>query len=157
MMGAEIEAAHGCLDALAVPQTRFIGDVEHRLTLAARIQDLFERQQRPSLLGGIGSPERRDRVMPTVRDVIDVTAARFRVSPSQIFKPGRERIWVLPRHIAMYLCRKHLGTSYPNLGKEFGRDHSTVQYACRAIGAEMKEPGHTRRIVEEIERELGIE
>ena len=33
----------------------------------------------------------------------------------------------------MYLCRKHVQASYPQLGKDFGKDHSTVLSACRKI------------------------
>ena len=34
----------------------------------------------------------------------------------------------------MYLCRKHLGLSFPELGRAFGgRDHSTALYSCKKV------------------------
>ena len=41
---------------------------------------------------------------------------------------------VLARQIAMYVCRRNLGLSYPELGRAFGgRDHSTVIHAVKKI------------------------
>ena len=37
------------------------------------------------------------------------------------------------RHVAMYLAVRLLGCSYPEVGRAFGRDHTTVMYACKKI------------------------
>jgi chromosomal replication initiator protein len=37
------------------------------------------------------------------------------------------------RHIAMYVARKATDVSYPELGRAFGRDHTTVIYAVRSV------------------------
>ena len=40
----------------------------------------------------------------------------------------------LPRHVAMYLCRRHTDAPLGVIGKELGgRDHSTVVHALGAI------------------------
>lgn len=53
----------------------------------------------------------------------------------------REARLVLPRHIAMYLSKELLGTSFPAVAKEFGgKDHVTVMNACKRIAKKLKDP-----------------
>ncbi|HET7319040.1 MAG TPA: helix-turn-helix domain-containing protein, partial [Nitrospirota bacterium] len=41
---------------------------------------------------------------------------------------------VLPRQVAMYLCRNLANSSLPEIGNFFGgKDHSTVIHACKVI------------------------
>ena len=42
------------------------------------------------------------------------------------------------RQMAMYLIRKLTNLSLPDIGKEFGRDHSTVLYAIRKVEVALK-------------------
>ena len=42
------------------------------------------------------------------------------------------------RQVAMYLIRKLTNLSLPDIGKEFGRDHSTVLYAIRKVEVALK-------------------
>ena len=42
------------------------------------------------------------------------------------------------RQIAMYMIRKLTNLSLPDIGKEFGRDHSTVLYAIRKVEVSLK-------------------
>ena len=42
------------------------------------------------------------------------------------------------RQIAIYLIRKLTNLSLPDIGKEFGRDHSTILYAIRKVEATLK-------------------
>jgi len=42
------------------------------------------------------------------------------------------------RQVAIYLIRKLTNMSLPDIGKEFGRDHSTILYAIRKVEMELK-------------------
>ena len=42
------------------------------------------------------------------------------------------------RQVAMYLIRKLTNLSFPDIGKEFAKDHSTVIYAIRKVEMELK-------------------
>ena len=44
-----------------------------------------------------------------------------------------------PRQIAMYLIRKLTNLSLPDIGKEFGKDHSTVLYNIRKVEVSLKD------------------
>jgi len=42
------------------------------------------------------------------------------------------------RQVAIYLIRKLTNLSLPEIGKEFGRDHSTILYAIRKVEVALK-------------------
>lgn len=65
--------------------------------------------------------------------IIAQTAAYFGVSIEDLCGPSRGRHLVMARQIAMYLCRELTPMSLPQIGREFGRDHTTVMYADRKI------------------------
>lgn len=70
----------------------------------------------------------------TVEQILEEVCAHFEVAPEDVLSPGRKQELVFARQVAMYLCRRHLGLSFPELGRAFGgRDHSTVLYSCRKI------------------------
>ena len=47
------------------------------------------------------------------------------------------------RQVAIYLIRKLTNLSLPDIGKEFGRDHSTILYAIRKVEMELKKGNST--------------
>lgn len=68
---------------------------------------------------------------------------------------GRPKRIVIPRQIAMYLCRNELHESYPTLRDCFKRkDHSTVLYACERVENDMAKDPQTRAAVEAIRKLL---
>lgn len=70
----------------------------------------------------------------SVEQVVDAVCAHFGLTPEDIFSVGRRHDLVFARQVAMFLCRRHMGLSFPELGRAFGgRDHSTVLYSCKKI------------------------
>ena len=58
----------------------------------------------------------------------------FEVSKQSIESGSRKSVAVLPRHVAMYLARKHTTLSYPEIARRFGgKDHSTAINAFQRI------------------------
>ena len=47
------------------------------------------------------------------------------------------------RQVAIYLIRKLTNLSLPDIGKEFGKDHSTILYAIRKVEMELKKGNST--------------
>ncbi len=69
------------------------------------------------------------------REILASVARGFALAPEEILGQSRSPELVLARQMAMYLCRRRLALSYPELGRAFGgRDHSTVIHAVRKIG-----------------------
>ena len=60
----------------------------------------------------------------------------------------------MPRQLAMYLCRRLLGASFPQVGLAFHRDHSTVIHAVTVTERRLKEDAALRATVERLERSL---
>ena len=64
----------------------------------------------------------------------------------------RTQMVAFPRQVAMFLCRKIAGASYPMIGVRFGgKDHTTALYACSAIEKRLKNDEELRAILTRIE------
>jgi chromosomal replication initiator protein len=78
----------------------------------------------------IKTPERKLRS----EDIQKTVADYFRVPVEAIRGKRRTSSIVLPRQIAMYVCRRMTDLSLSEIGARFGqRDHTTVLYACDKI------------------------
>ena len=87
--------------------------------------------------------------------VIRAVCRHFDIKPSDLKGSSRARAIAHPRQIAMYLCRKHTGSSYPEIGKAFGgKDHTTALNAFNRIRDRLEEEHDLRRKVEIIESQL---
>jgi chromosomal replication initiator protein len=92
---------------------------------------------------------------PEINHVLRVVASAYSIQVSQLLGRSKVRDLVLPRHVAMYLVRKHTGASFPVIGRHFGRDHTTVQHGYRKIEAKLKTDIELRQTVHSIERTIG--
>ena len=52
----------------------------------------------------------------------------------------------------MFLTRRVTGLSFPEIGRAFGRDNSTVQYACNKVEEGAERDPNIRAEVEQLER-----
>lgn len=71
----------------------------------------------------------------TVQDIIRIVAAFYNLPASTLTSPLRKAKVVRPRQVAMYLADELTFNSLLQLGRKFGRDHTTVLHAIRKIGA----------------------
>lgn len=93
----------------------------------------------------------------TVEAVQETVCKHFQVSLDELRGAGRQRSVCFPRAVAMYLCRKGLNTSFPELGQRFGgKDHTTVLAAYRKISKQVTDEPNTRSRIEALERLLGF-
>ncbi len=91
----------------------------------------------------------------TVEDIKGAVANQFNLKISDIISKRRTRNLSFPRHIAMYLCRKHTTCSYPEIGAKFGgRDHSSVIHATNVVSKKLDNDPDLSGIIKEIERSL---
>jgi chromosomal replication initiator protein len=91
----------------------------------------------------------------TVEDIKVQVAEQFRLKVSDIVSKRRTRNLSFPRHIAMYLCRKHTTASYPEIGEQFGgRDHSSVIHAAHVVATKLPNDPQLKEVIEIIERRL---
>jgi chromosomal replication initiator protein len=79
----------------------------------------------------------------------------YQVKPVDLKSSRRVRSLVEPRQVAMYLCKKHLHASYPEIGHKFGgKDHTTVIHAVRKIEDQITKNGKLRDDVAFLEKSL---
>jgi chromosomal replication initiator protein len=69
---------------------------------------------------------------------------------------SRQRQLTLARQVAMYVARKHLGASLPEIGRAFGgRDHTTVLSSVRKVSGLLASDAGMQAVIGRIERALG--
>jgi chromosomal replication initiator protein len=67
--------------------------------------------------------------LSTINQVISAVADEFGITAADITGRCREPKFAHPRILAMQLARELTKASYPELGRAFRRDHSTVMSA----------------------------
>jgi chromosomal replication initiator protein len=105
-----------------------------------------------SILGSM-LPEESHAVTP--EEIIEAVASFFNVKSADIKGVRRLKQIVRPRHIAMFLIRRHVQLSYPEIGRVFGnRDHATVQHATKKMAAQLPRDADLRNTIQLLERTL---
>lgn len=70
----------------------------------------------------------------TIKSIQEFIAKKFDIKTSDIISKNNSRKVVLPRQIAMYLCKTITNSSYVEIGSRFGgKDHSTVIYSINKV------------------------
>lgn len=91
-------------------------------TLSKLLSDLIEKEQRSTI-----TPDK----------VIQIVAEQYGIRVEDILGLAKSRDCVLPRQLAMHLCRTLLKLPYTKIGDQFGRDHSTVMSSIKQIQKEI--------------------
>jgi len=119
-----------------------------RLTNAQISLSLAEQALKDQLV----SNQKPDITVPYIQQVV---AAHYNITTADLSGRKRTQGIVLPRQIAMYLSRKLLEVSLPDVGKFFGgRDHSTVIHSCEKIANEIETDTKLRDTVNDLERNI---
>ncbi len=69
----------------------------------------------------------------TPADIIRFVARHYGIRVSDVKGRASRRSIALPRQVAIFLIREILGLSFPEIGKLFGKHHSTAMYAMDAV------------------------
>lgn len=69
----------------------------------------------------------------TPEKIFKVVAEQFGIKAEDLFGKAQNRDIVLPRQIAMHLCRTELKLPYMKIGELFSKDHSTVMAGVKGI------------------------
>jgi chromosomal replication initiation ATPase DnaA len=86
-----------------------------------------------TLIHMLKGPGKNHHLLPA--DVRHVVTHFFGVSEDDLDRGGRARDIARIRQIAFYLCRKRTARSLTEIGRAFGRDHTTIRHGVRRIGA----------------------
>jgi chromosomal replication initiator protein len=122
--------------------------VAHSSLTGQRISIDYAKQVLAELLAG-----RRNQV--TVESIQKMVATFYNVKIADLKSQRRHKIVARPRQVAMYLCRKLLNASYPELGDRFGgKDHTTILSACRKMESLSTKDNQLRTELLELQRKI---
>jgi len=146
-----------CLDLLVARARGSVRDLEGVLiqlvTSAALLKrpidlELTEQALRKvSPIGESASPLR-------VTDVLAVVAGYFETRPEALASRSRRRDVLVPRQLAMYLCRRYTDEPLARIGEALGRDHPAVSHAIRTVERRILERAPVRYQVEALAQRL---
>jgi len=84
--------------------------------------------------------------------ILKIVALQFGLRTSDLKSEKRTRKMTMPRQICMYLLRKHLLLSFPEIGKIMGgKDHTTVMHAVSKIAELQRNDDETLDHITKIE------
>jgi chromosomal replication initiator protein len=136
--------------------TSNVRELEGALTRLHAMSSLQQRQISLGLAETALAPLFQSRsVKLSIEEVKEVVANHFGIKVSEMISKRRTKNLSFPRHVAMYLCRKHTTASYPEIGSKFGgRDHSSVIHAANVVSTKLGTDEHLRFVIGRIEREF---
>lgn len=132
------------LDFLITSLSSQVKSLIHALNLLSKrvayrklSQQLLYQDDLQSLLHDVLEAAESVRLNPL--GIVRVVAQYYGVSSESILGRSQSREYVLPRQVAMYLCRQKLSLPYVRIGDVFSRDHSTVISSIRLIAQKVEE------------------
>lgn len=133
-------------------------ELEQRMPTVKSIADIMRKlskdpHQQSDHVGFDVAPLRNS----TFQDVMEAVSRYYSVSINDMTGQSRIREILMPRQIAMYICKKHLSLTHVRLGELFsGRDHTTVMNAVEKIEKKIHNDSQLLREVRALENELGL-
>ena len=98
-------------------------------------------------------PDQPKQITPSF--IIEVISEHFGVNPDDITSEKRNSEFVLPRQIAMYLCRNIIGMSLADIAKLLEKkDHTTIMYGIKKITAKIETDEDVKNKVDIIKKKI---
>ena len=89
-----------------------------------------------------------------VPEIIRCVADYYNIKPTEIVGKRRTGSIVRPRQVAIYLAKSLTTKSFPDIGREFNRDHTTVMHSIKRVETLMLEDAALAEDLEIIRRRL---
>lgn len=86
--------------------------------------------------------------------IIQYVADYYSLTEAQLKSKVRTSQIALARQIAMFLCRDLLNLPYQEIGRKFGKDHSTVLANCQKVQALLEKDGSTKTVIEKLREQI---
>jgi len=79
----------------------------------------------------------------------------FKLKIADLKSDKRLKAFVVPRQIAIYICRELTKCSYPEIGEKFGgKDHSTIIHSYKKIERLIPQNMELKNTIETLKRNL---
>ncbi|WP_298439478.1 chromosomal replication initiator protein DnaA, partial [Geobacter sp.] len=91
----------------------------------------------------------------TVEMIQKYVAEHFGIKVAELKSDKRLKVLVVPRQIAIYLCRDLTKASYPEIGERFGgKDHSTIIHSVKKVEKLLTQDFELKSTVENLRKGL---
>ncbi len=91
----------------------------------------------------------------TLDSVLVKVGSFYGIEKDDLKKGKRNKTLVLPRQVAMYLCRELTESSLPEIGGFFGgKHHTNILYACKKIKSSLDKDSKLKAIVNTLKQEI---
>lgn len=90
--------------------------------------------------------ERQRMAGDSAPNIIQAAADLYGTTLEEVCTGSNERSVVRARMLACWMLRE-TGKSFPEIGRLFGRDHTTVMHACRSVAADPARIALGRRLL----------
>lgn len=108
------------------------------LQMAAEALDILIKAKKPT-------------VNQNYENALSVIANMYSISVVDLLGNSRNAKYVLPRHIAMYVLKKHYKLTYSRIGAILnGRDHTTIMNGCNKIENDLQNNEQLRMAIDSI-------
>ena len=128
-----------CVDLIAKKISKSIREIEGILNKVVFYQNNYQKPVSIAHIEKIVSEiGEKDRININPNQIIKAVSSFFEISPSDLTGKSRNKEFIEPRQIAMYLLRDMLDMSYPYIANKIGkRDHTTVIYAYKKLNKDL--------------------
>lgn len=134
-----VEVPEGVLERVAEAVNSNIRDLEGTLNRIVAYSNLSDQDVTIDLVEKIlrDIAPMRERGPLTPDDIIRTVCDYFDLDIEDLKGKRRKKEIVLPRRVAMFLCRELTSLSLQSIGTVFDKDHSTVLYSCDKLKKEI--------------------
>jgi len=146
-----------CLDLLVSAVRGSVRDLEGVLVQLVTTSSLLKRpidleltEQALAKLATLCTAKRQ----LAIGTVVEVVAKLYETTPAALAARSRRKESVIPRQIAMYLCRRFTRLPASAIARAFGRNHPSVTHAEKVVERRMLESARFRYRVEAVSARL---
>ncbi len=121
------------------------------------LENVAARMNRLGLTNGIQLTKNKRSNSTTYDDLVSAVSEHFGVDKKSILGDDRQKQYMIPRQVAMYLLKNKMNFTYERIGNIFsGRNHSAVLYSCRKLESILKKDQNLYYEVNVIRDKLGL-
>ena len=91
-------------------------------------------------------------VQVTVDKIFDAVSEKYGVSKEEIYGTHRTKEIATARHVTIYLLRNLTDMSFPNIGRMFNRDHSTIMNSIDVVERRLRSDNMFVMDIEELKK-----
>jgi chromosomal replication initiator protein len=88
-----------------------------------------------------------DEKVVTIDVIQKFVADYYKVKVAELRSRGNAKSIAIPRQVAMYLCKTLTHASLPEIGRSFGKHHSTVIHSIRKVEAQRQTNAHFNSVI----------